>query len=275
MPEAHEEPRGLIASARRALRVLEVVADSGDGVTAKVIARRTALNLSTTYQLLNTLVHEGYLVRLQHAHGYGLGYKVFDLQRHASSGLHSLSTVANVLRDLHASAAAPLYFTTFRDTSLVVADVADSPEYPRAVPVDVGFHEQPHATAYGKIMLASLEDDVRDAHLRASGMSRLTRRTLTGRDELDEQLEVARRAGIGFESEEFQPGLTCLAVAVHDAGGKVRGAVAASSPTQQFLARRWEIEGVVRLAATRVSRVLVAADREARESVDGQTARAR
>jgi hypothetical protein len=65
-----------LASVRRALRVLEVVADAGDGITAKSVARRLDDNLSTTYHLLTSLVDDGDLVRLEPARGFGLGPKL-------------------------------------------------------------------------------------------------------------------------------------------------------------------------------------------------------
>lgn len=74
--EYDREPTGLIGSAQRALRVLEVVAASGDAITAKAVARRAGYKLSTTYHLLNTLAHEGYLVRLGHGRGFRLGDKI-------------------------------------------------------------------------------------------------------------------------------------------------------------------------------------------------------
>lgn len=72
-------PSGLIGSAQRALRVLEVVAAANSGITAKVVARRAGFKLSTTYHLLNTLEHEGYLVRLGHGQGFRLGHKISSL----------------------------------------------------------------------------------------------------------------------------------------------------------------------------------------------------
>lgn len=52
----------LISSVRRALVLLEVVAEHGE-ITAKRLSRETRLPLPTTYHLLRTLVHDGYLVR--------------------------------------------------------------------------------------------------------------------------------------------------------------------------------------------------------------------
>jgi hypothetical protein len=70
---------GLIGSAQRALHVLEVVAAAGSPVTAKVVARRAGYKLGTTYHLLNTLTHEGYLERLGHGLGFRLGTKLGSL----------------------------------------------------------------------------------------------------------------------------------------------------------------------------------------------------
>jgi len=49
-----DRERGLLGSVQRALKVLDVVSHAEEGVTAKVVARRAGLHLSTTYHLLNT-----------------------------------------------------------------------------------------------------------------------------------------------------------------------------------------------------------------------------
>lgn len=59
--------------------MLEVVAAAGGPITAKAVARRVGYKLGTTYHLLNTLAHEGYLDRLGHGHGFRLGPKIGDL----------------------------------------------------------------------------------------------------------------------------------------------------------------------------------------------------
>lgn len=51
----------LIGSVQRAMRLLEAVAGHECGAPAKQLARETGLALPTTYHLLRTLVHEGYL----------------------------------------------------------------------------------------------------------------------------------------------------------------------------------------------------------------------
>lgn len=55
-------PSDLVRSVSRALRVLEVVAEAATPLSAKEVARRSGLHLSTAYHLLRTLCYEGYLL---------------------------------------------------------------------------------------------------------------------------------------------------------------------------------------------------------------------
>src|ERR671928_240548 len=54
----------LIQSVQRALRLLEIVAEREERARAKEIARSAGLPLATTYHLLRTCAHEGWLQRL-------------------------------------------------------------------------------------------------------------------------------------------------------------------------------------------------------------------
>jgi DNA-binding IclR family transcriptional regulator len=220
------------------------------------VARRSGYKLSTTYHLLNTLVHEGYLVRLPNARGFGLGYKVTGLHERLCSELDVVPSVFDALKEMHAAARAPMYYTVFRDHQVVVAAVADSPRYPRAQPIDLGFHEAPHATAFGKVMLASMPRATRRNFLAGGGLPRLTGETITTRTRLDDELAQVSRSGLAVEVEEFQPELACLGAPVVDAGGELVGAVALSVPDGQFPSRRAELERATRAGAERVSRLI-------------------
>jgi DNA-binding IclR family transcriptional regulator len=253
------EPRdtsGLIGSAQRALRVLDIVGSAGDGITAKAVARRAGYNLSTTYHLLNTLVHEGYLVRLGHGRGFGLGYKVGNLYQRLCASLDVGQSLRDELHQLHLRAEAAAYYTVYRETDIVVAAVADSAAFPRANPLDFGFHEAAHATAFGKVLLASMPKRQRRDYLAGAGMPRLTARTTVRAVDLDIELENVEHAGLAMEVEEFQPEVACVSAPVLDAENRVMGAVAFSVPAADFHAKRRHLERAVRTGATRFAHLL-------------------
>jgi DNA-binding IclR family transcriptional regulator len=250
------ENTGLLGSVQRALRVLEAVAAAGDGVTAKAVARRTGYKLSTTYHLLNTLVHDGYLVRLNNARGYGLGYKISELNAQLAGAIEVTPAVADLLQAVHRQAGAAVYYAVFRDGELVVAEVADSPAAPRAQPLTLGFRDAPHATAFGKVLMAAMPERDRRDYLAGTGLPRLTPRTVTRLADLEQQLDRIRATGIGQEVEEFIPDLACVAAPVTAADGSVRGALSLSVPAREFTRRRGELARAARSGAARVSRAL-------------------
>lgn len=247
---------GQLQSVERAMRVLDHLAAAPGPVPAKAVAKALGLTLPTTYHLLTTLVSGGYLVHLADQHAYALGHRVDDLAR----GLHRQLAVPPSLRRvatlLHQQARAAAYYATLRDGEMIVAHVADCPSHPRIRLIGVGFHEAPHATAFGKLMLATLPADDREALLEHTGTPAVTPHTVTDRFGLNRQLRQVRGTGLAVEIDEFQPDLSCMAAPVTDAAGRFVGAVAISMPTTRLRDDRTSAEQAVRLGASRATRAI-------------------
>lgn len=245
---------GTVQSVSRALRAMEFVATSRDGVTAKEIAAHLDLALPSAYHLLATLTESGYLVHLAQDHRYGLGYRVRLLEQGLERQLEVPPLIAAAVRRLHLEADAAAYYAVYREIDVVIAHVVDSERRPRVRVLDIGFHEATHATAFGKVMLAAMTPEERDSYLERVGLRRCTANTLTDRATLETHLENVRRSGVALEIGEFQDGLSCLAAPVRSSAGAVLASVAISLPAADFAARRWTLERAVRrgaLVATR------------------------
>ncbi len=241
------------SSITRALRVVEAVAAAGDGVTAKAIARRLGCPLPTVYRALGTLVDEGYLVRLQDVRGYGLGYRVAELHRSLTEQIRPAGPLRAALHEVHTTAGAAAYLAVFRDVEVVVADVDDCAEHPRPADLRVGLPTPAHATAAGKVMLAGLRPARLAELLERTGLPRVAPHTVADRRELDRELMRIRSDGAAVEVEEFAPGVAGVAAPVLGVDGEIDAAIGVSVSRQEFAARRWELERVVRAAAGRVT----------------------
>jgi len=235
----------------RALRVLEVVAAAGDGVTAKAIARRLGSPLPTVYRALAALVEEGYLIRLNDVRGYGLGYRVAELQRSLTEQLRPAAAVRAVLHDTHVEAAAATYLTVFRDESVVVAHVDDCADHPRPDTMRIGEPIAPHASAAGKVLLAELRPGRLTELVGRLGLPKVAPRTVPDRRALDRDLMRIRLDGAAVEVEEYEAGVAGVAAPVHGPDGEVTAAVGVSVSRTDFGVRRWELERLVREAAER------------------------
>lgn len=239
---------------RRALRVLEAVAEAGDGVTAKALARRLELPLPTTYRLLGTLVEEEYLVRLHAARGYGLGYRVVGLYRGITDRIVPPAPAREIIAELHTRIGAAAVLTVLRSDDVVVAHTETCAAHPGpgAMP---GEPLPAHATAPGKALLAGLEPGRLAEVLGPGPLAPLTPHTLVDRRLLDRELLRVRSAGVAVEVEEHARGRAGLAVAVP---GERIAALAVLVSRADFAGRRWELEQAVREAAGPLARHLTA-----------------
>lgn len=203
MDERGEDaPAGQIA---RALAVLEAVAEHGSS-TARGIADATGIPLPTVYRIAQELIRADYLVHLRDEKRFALGYKLHRL----AVGLHEHLGIPRAVREevhaLHRDLGMASYLAIHRGTDFVVVHVSDSPQAPRLSPLSFGFHESPHATAFGKAGLASLPIEEREAYLADGPLRAHTDRTLTDPEQLRRQLEEIAARGIAWEHQEFVPG---------------------------------------------------------------------
>jgi IclR family acetate operon transcriptional repressor len=256
-----------LGSVHRALRVLEVVAEAGDGITAKAVARRLEYNLSTTYHLLTSLVTDGYLVRLEPSRGFGLGPKLPALNDRLRAQLPIPPGLGATLRQAHARAGAGVLYAAFRDADVVVVAVDDCPAHP--VPTISTWRGALHATAVGKLLLAALSEGRRAEVLARDGLPRHAYRTIASRDELDRELDGVRRRDLATDRGEFRERLACTAAPVRlpgcgagSAEEALVGAVAVAVPVVpaggpgSLHDRRERLEHAVRAAAARAGAAL-------------------
>lgn len=217
----------LIASVRRALSLLDAVGAADRPLSAKILARRAGLAQPTAYHLLRTLLHEGYLDKVE-GQGYVLGERVAALAGRPGSAAAWAVRCRPVLRQVHDRLSAAAYLAVLIDGEITVIDIVDSPAAPRT-DLWVGFHDAAHATALGKAVLSKLDESARDAYLADHDLPDLTPRTVTDRRVLLRQLDGAR--DYALDREEYALGTACVAVPVPSRS--VLAAVAVSVPPRQ------------------------------------------
>lgn len=239
----------LIASVQRALRLLEVVGQHPGGITAKSLARNTGLALPTTYHLLRTLVHEGYLAKLDDG-AFIVGDQVAGLHD-AAQAQQLRSRIRGVMTELREDLNAAIYLAHYDEGEVVVDTIVDSPRTPRVDPW-VDFREAAHATAIGKCLLSGLSKDERTDHFRRYPPEDLTPRTITGLRELVERPAPA----LVTDTEEYSLGTACVAAPVEGSYSPVTLAI--SFPARK-LATTSDYVRPLRAAADEISRVLAVA----------------
>ncbi|GAA3167812.1 IclR family transcriptional regulator C-terminal domain-containing protein [Blastococcus jejuensis] len=231
----------LIQSVQRALRLLEVLAERDGRARAKELARAAGLPLATTYHLLRTCAHEGWLQRLDDG-SYVLGHRIDVVRQHgtAARGLAHARPALEWLRDELGGA---VYLARYVDGEIVVTEIVDSARAPR-IDLWVGVHDAGHATAIGKCILGQLAADARLDYLARHPLHDLTPRTVVD----PRRLRLPLAGEVAVDDGEYAVGVCCVAAAVPTLDGV--GAVGVVSPSTEP-ARRTALT-----AAGRISRAL-------------------
>ena len=235
----------LIQSVQRALRLLELLAARGGRARAKELARASGLPLATTYHLLRTCAHEGWLQRLDDG-SYVLGHRI-DVVRRRGSTARGVAHARPALEWLRDALGGAVYLAGYVDGEVVVAEIVDSVRAPR-IDLWVGLHDAAHATAIGKCILGQLSADERSDYVARHPLRDLTPRTVVD----PRRLELPAQGGVAVDDGEYAIGVSCLAAAV--ATGSGPGAVGVVT-TPRGVGRPADRQTLV-AAAGRVSRAL-------------------
>ncbi|WP_144877118.1 IclR family transcriptional regulator [Microbacterium sp. 1.5R] len=229
MSAAEAEPT-LIGSVQRALRLVDIVANSPRPMPVKTLSSVTGLTPGTTYNLVRTLIHEGYLANEPDGLVLGTRFPAFQSETDARGVF--LARVRAALRTVTDELGATAYLSRYHDGEMHLVDIVDAVRNPR-IELWVGLDASAHATALGKQILADLSDEERLDYLARHRLEELTPRTISDRRTLLTQLEHS--PGFALDQEEYAIGNTCVAVPV--IAPNVMASLAISIPSEHLVDR--------------------------------------
>lgn len=239
-----EREHTLIASVQRALHLVDMVANATRPLPVKALSQASGLNLGTTYNIVRTLIHEGYL--LNEPDGLVLGARFPTLRPGHDDGVF-LARVRNTLRRVTEELGATAYLSRFSDGEVHIIDIVDAAPSPR-VELWVGIDNSAHATALGKQLLAELDNEGRLDYLSRHPLAKLTRHTISDRRILLAQLE--HHADAALDREEYAIGYTCIAVPVR--APDVIASIAVSLPSDM---KSVDLDAMVRRMKTSAAKL--------------------
>ena len=249
-------PSKMIQSVQRALRIMELVGKHREGVSAPRIAFECRLNRATVYNLLRTLVHEGYLCRGDDGR-YTLGLELSDRYSELTQAMAGPRTAGEFMRRMSTETGYSTFVARFVEGRPAVTTVTEGNRSPHVEDLIVGFDDGAHATALGKALLATVEPREREDFLKDAGMRPFTGRTLTEPEALEHDLLVAGESGVYAEFGQFKDGVGCAAVVVCDSEDPAGRVVLAAAMPLDDASRFWpELTQRLRRAAVELQPLL-------------------
>jgi acetyl-CoA synthetase len=247
-------------SVRRVFRIMDLISERGEDLTAKRLAREIGTNLSSCYYLLGILVDEGYIERISQGGGYRLGPTLSALREGQPRSDFDIR-VEPAVEELARRTQRHAYAAVLWDGEVMVTQVKSPPRSP-PVGVVKGFHGASHALALGKVLLASMGSEFVDAYIDDYGLEVFTPRTIVRPAELHAQLNKVRMVGVAADFEEFARNLCCVAAPIYGEGGKVEGAIGLSTTPRRIREEGQRVTWTVQWAASEASALLSKVNKE-------------
>lgn len=220
---------GINVSVAKALDMLDLLGQAEAGLRLKDIAERLDLPESTAHRLLASLAARDF-VRQQEDHGtYTLGWQIAVLARALGSEARLAQEMRPYLEELTRRLGQTINLGVLGNDAVVYLD-CQIPSQSMALYTAPGATIPVHASAMGKVLLAWMPAEEREALLARLPLAPITPHTLASRDALRDVLAGIRDRGFAFDLGEFKPDVSCLAAPVLNDRGRAVAAVSMTAP---------------------------------------------
>jgi len=237
----------------KALQVLDLVASFGRPVRFSDVLEQSAFPKATVYRFIQTLTSQGMLSYDPDRQTYAPGIRLVRLA-HAAWEQSSLAPVARPHVDALARDVGETVHLAQLDHAQVLYVDKRSANDPIQMYSQAGKVGPAYCTGVGKVMLAYLDEAHVGDVIAQQSFHVFTPATLSSAEDLRAELIDIRSNGYGFDREEHEPGIICVALPILAATGRVLGALSVTSSTQRTnLAALEALVPRIRVAASAIA----------------------
>jgi len=203
---------------RRGLEILDLIANSRQGLTVRDLSETLDLHRSSVYRYLAPLADTRY-VETRSDGRYHLGLRVLEIASLALERLDVRNIAHPLLIQLSEANDATVHLAQLNGTEAVYLDKVETHQ---SLPLvsRIGGRQPAYCTGVGKALLAFLPQERLEKVLDNLSFERFTPRTITDRRALLEELRVIRDRGCALDLEEHEAGICCAAAPIFDIYGE-------------------------------------------------------
>lgn len=199
----------------RGLSAIRAFSADAPRMTLAQVAERTGLSRAVARRCLLTLVHDGYAV--SDGKRFSLSPKILELGYAFLASRRIMDLVRPLMEEVARKTNEICALAELDETEIVFLHVA-RPASERLWTLNLGAGSRlpAHATAMGRMLLATLSDDNLRSYFKVAEFHKLTNRTTVDRTKLERAILRARIDGWCLVGGEIDAGLRSIAVPVQD-----------------------------------------------------------
>ncbi len=253
-PKRAAAGRYRIQSIERAVAILNAFSAEEPELGVTDLAERLELHKSTVHRFLVNLEAAGLVERNRRTSRYRLGLRIFELGGLVLQQMNLWDEALPFLEGLVGESGETGHLAVLDGGEAVYIERVEARRALR-IPSAIGRGYPAHATSLGKILLAHLGVEAREAIIAERGLARCTPSTITDPDRLRDEFELIRTQGYAVDDEEYEEGLRCIGAPILGHTGQVVAAMGIGGPVTRVTPERLgELAELVMGAAGNLSR---------------------
>jgi DNA-binding IclR family transcriptional regulator len=246
------ESKNSIQVIERMMRLVDVLAQSPDAVSLKLLSGKAALHPSTAHRILTALVRDRMVERVDQG-SYRLGMRLLELGNLVKSRISVREHALPFMRELHTATGEAVNLSVRRDDEIVYIERTSSGRSLMRVVNIIGARAPLHITAVGKLFLTEDGAEGVRAYADRTGLASFTKNSIHAFPALEKELDKVRRQGYAIDNEEAELGVRCIGAGIRDDTGGLVAGLSVSAPAERMKAA-WS--GMVKETAEKISRDL-------------------
>lgn len=230
----------MISAVSRAMAILEELSEQPNGATVSELVMQLQIEKSVVSRVLSTLESDGYVIRDGVTDSFRLGLKLAGIALRHVDNTGVTDMCLPLLRDLAHRTGELVQLAIVQNDQMIYVAKAEGHQRIRVLSL-VGRPATLHASAVGKVWLASLPENRALSLALKNGLERYTESTITNVDDFRAELMRVRKNGYAVVQEEQIEGAAAVGVPITDRrGDRVLGAVVLSGPAYRLPLKKLE-----------------------------------
>ena len=199
-------------SVKKAFEIIRFISNNQGKLSLSELGRQLGINKTTLFRYLETLELLNILEKRDS--NWYLGIELFSLGHKVDANNRIVDRIHPQLQEISLRLNETVNLVGMYDNSALYLDKVESSRELQ-MRSKLGDHLPLHCTSLGKAILSSMPADEVDAILDVIELKPYTPQTVTSIKELKKQIDFVKNNGYSLETEELEPGLSCIAVPLH------------------------------------------------------------
>jgi DNA-binding IclR family transcriptional regulator len=227
-----------ILSVDRALDLMLLLYNNGEGMGVSEIARELDFHKSTAHRILATLENKGFVYKNKDTDKYWLGLKIYTMGLLVGEKLSITDIIRPFAKELFEEFEEVVNVSILdKDAnslykSVIILKESKSDKVLSVNP-NVGSSSDPYSSSVGKCLLA-FGEDIQIEKFKDVELKKYTKYTINSYENLITELEEVKQKGYAIDREEQEIGLYCIGAPILNKKGNSIAAISISGPTARM-----------------------------------------